>query len=367
MFRGGCDSIMVTNKYYFSFELLALRPLWRFAHRCTGVVLLPIAFILWIFPFRLACINLKAFGHLCLEPYLAKIEYNRHYRIFVFGNEAIAANASLYEFTKTQYPTIENPLAIKILSLFYNWRFLQVDIGKYCYFKDNSPPLYSAVICKYGSSKKSLDYQLNLFRWIRDLKPSRQFQEFQDLYNGRFVCIHWRADLSNPLHNLRSSTSKALEDTIPFLHSLGYGVCLVGNGYDEDDPLILSLERSSRRSYIVFKNKSYYGLDDVYALANCKFAILGDSGISAVAAVLDKPVIVHNFFSTGLPKLRSSWRYCYKRIKIPGGNSLAPVANKLRYVADGLVAESIGLEAKETASSEVLLSTRSLINNLSNE
>lgn len=369
-----CSRALIGKRSYFSFELHAKSPCQQALHRCIGVVVLPIAFILWIFPFRLACVNIKAFGHLCLEPYLAKIEYKGRFVLLILGTREKAANKAMFDFLETQYFVVTNPMVSNLLSYIYSWRFLQVDIGKYCYMVGVNAPCYSEVIRKYGHTKASRVYQADLIKWIGSLVISKEFQAFLEQCRGKYVCIHWRADFSNRLHNIRSSTSEALSTTIPFLQSRGYGICVVGDGYSHDDPLLLEMKTSSNPSYIVCSNMAYYGIDDIYALAHCRVAILGDSGVNALPGVLDIPVVVHNVFSIGLPKLRTSWQICYKSLKYSDYKSMSKkgisqeeinnITYRLRFVADGLAAKSINLEVYETISNDVLSATKSLIGSL---
>lgn len=351
---------------YFSFQLLKLDASRRRLMQVGGILLLPVAALLWLLPFRLACFNMRAFGHLCLEPYLLRIDARVRVRVFALGGEAVA-NRALYDFLKTQYPVIENRWLVGLLATVYSWRFLQVDVGAYIYSHKGELPQYAEVLEKYRSGSAAVGYRQALLRFIDCHQPVPALADFIRRYPRGYAVVHWRVDDSKTIHNIRNSRGSDLIDAIAVIRRAGYGVCIGGDGYEKDP----SHAQIALMEGVCFPPRSAEdaGMADLWLLAHAAFGVYGDSGISIVAAVLGKPAVIHNQVSSGLPAVDPSWIYCFKTMcwRTTGTPVSIEDLRRLNLLRkpDGIVCETNGIEAVDCPSDEISEAVRILLQRLS--
>lgn len=350
---------------YFSFQLLELSPHRRVWMRLAGLVLLPAAALLWLLPYRLACFNLKAFGHLCLEPFLLSIDERVRARVFALGGGQVA-NPALYAFLKTRYPVIENRWCVGLLATLYSWRFLQVDIGAYIYSHRGELPTYSAVLQRYGSTEIAAAYRQQFRRFVDQYRPSPALASFLETHPNGYAVVHWRVDGSKAIHNIRNSQGRDLLDAIRAVTAAGYGVCIGGDGYEQDP----SYAEIAAMQGVCFppRDPEDAGFADLWLLAHATFGVYGDSGISIVAAVLGQPAVIHNQVARGLPALDQSWISCFKSLRWQATGE--PVADgdlrrlNLLHKPDGLVCAAHGIVAVDCSAAEISEAVLTLLRRL---
>lgn len=357
---------MLPRSIYFSFQFLESSLGRRVLMQLGGVLLLPLAAALWLLPFRLACFNFRAFGHLCLEPFLLRIDGRVRARVFGLAGEKIA-NRPLYEFLKTQYPILERRYVINLLSIIYSWRFLQVDVGCYFYSKKSKPPEYRDVYLTYGNMETAHRYRKDFLRFIGCYKKSPSLVEFFSKVNSRYVILHWRHDDSKKIHRIRNSRGYDLIETINMIIDSGYGVCVAGDGYERDS----SYDAIRRIEGVFFLNSVCPAdpLADLWVMANADFGVFGESGISSVMALLEIPSVVHNFVPAGLGPLHPSWIVRRKILRWKSSGRSLDVEDlrhfNLDYIADWRVCEKNGIEAFDCSSKEIKDAVQVLISQLS--
>jgi putative glycosyltransferase (TIGR04372 family) len=350
---------------YFSFQWLDSSGRRRLLMQVGGILLLPVAALLWLLPFRLACFNMRAFGHLCLEPYLLRIDESVRARVFALAGGAVA-NRALYDFLKTRYPVIEDRWLIGLLATLYSWRFLQVDVGRYFYSQRRNKPEYTDVLARYCESLAAEVYREDFKQFVNQLVPSGRVVDFISKFGRKYAVAHWRLNDSMAIHQIRNSRGQEIIDSIRLIRCSGYGVCIVGEGYEKDP----SYDELSKIEGVFFSGLSD-GADpkeDLWFLANANFGLFGESGISAVTALLAKPAVVHNFVPQGLGPLHFSWVFLRKKFRwkdSKGCVSLDEIQRlNLDYIADWRVCQERGIEVVDCASEEIKAAVCTLVKKL---
>ena len=351
---------------YFSFQWLDSSARRRRLMQVGGILLLPVAALLWLLPFRLACFNMRAFGHLCLEPYLLRIDESVRARVFALAGGAVA-NRALYDFLKTRYPVIENRWLVGLLATVYSWRFLQVDVGAYIYSHRGELPRYGEVLAKHGSGAAAIRYREEFLCFIDRHQPAPALENFIRTWRRGYAVVHWRVDDSKTIHNIRNSRGSDLIDAIVMIRQAGYGVCIGGDGYEKDP----SYAQIAGMEDVCFPPRSAEdaGTADLWLLAHAAFGVYGDSGISIVPAVLGKAAVIHNHVSSGLPAVDPSWIYCFKTMCWRATGKPVPIEDLRRLnllrKPDGIVCEANGIEAVDCPSAEISEAVRTLLQRLS--
>jgi putative glycosyltransferase (TIGR04372 family) len=319
-----------------------------------------------LLPFRLACFNMRAFGHLCLEPYLLRIDESVRARVFALAGGAVA-NRALYDFLKTRYPVIEDRWLIGLLATLYSWRFLQVDVGNYVYSRRDELPTYASVLQKYGSGDAAVAYRHQFCRFIGRYSPEPKLAEFLAAYPKGYVVAHWRVDDSKVIHNIRNSRGLDLIDAIRTITAEGYGICIGGDGY-QNDPSCGELARI-KGVYFPARGREDSDLADVWLLTNACFGVFGDSGISCISVIHRTPAVIHNFSAVGLPSLNPFWIRCFKSYRFKATGMEVPMEElrrlNLTNVADGNVCAAHGIIAVDCSAAEISEAVRTLLQRLS--
>ena len=330
---------------------------------------IPIILILWILkPFfwvKVGLLHQDRLGHLALNTdlFLRRRQLGIHpdgpFYCFLCDPKNLA-NSQLLTMFKRLVPIYRSRvlpvLFERMLPLFKKTPFYQ------------SLPMNSTEYYEFNSANSSLYFTPDEIE-----KGRRHLKQMNvDLDKDKFVCIFARDDAYlkhvKPYHNwnyqnVRDSDIDSLIETAKYLIGKGFTVIRIGSIVKK--PINFSHEKMIDYPYSKYQSDFL----DIFILAQCKFILAaGSSGLINVGNLFDKPTLTVNLAEQWLAPWTKDNLYIPKKYKYLNSNKYLHFRDAMKlgesFWSQNLT--TLGLEAEEISSHDILEVTQEMLARLDN-
>lgn len=127
----------------------------------------------------------------------------------------------------------------------------------------------------------------------KEIKAGEKFLEDNNIEkHDTIICIHVRSSSyrNETINSIRNSNINNFEKSIKFL--IGMGCKVIRMGRDEKDIFL----PKNKDFFDYASSKDQNDFLDFYLIHKCKFFICAASGVTEIAKIMRKPMLIHNYF-----------------------------------------------------------------------